>query len=198
MSERPIPFRGDMIRAIMAGQKTQTRRIIKRFHDGERWASAVHKTDDGQVWTAWWPGNVSAEFSAKVRGVPCPYGIAGDHLWAREAHALGPEEPRGVLYRATMKPVMAQGYRWRPGIFMPRWASRLTLQVEDVRVQRLGDMTEEEAIVEGTEPIREEWGGETPHLSAFILGWQSMHGPESWPLPGEKGPWVWVIEFRRI
>lgn len=155
--ERPILFSGPMVRAIIEGRKTQTRRIVKPqpTFDGKWW---VHKG---------YACNDEDEFRG---GLPffsdCPYGHVGDRLWVRETWAQV-EGPPGVihvghvLYRAdacdnsgkrwsSVRPGDPDGeVRWKPSIHMPRWASRLTLDVTGIRAERLQDISEEDAIAEG-------------------------------------------------
>ena len=145
--ERPIIFSGPMIRAILEGRKTQTRRIVKP--------------------------NCLSKLS--------PYGRTGDRLWVRETWGHNPEGP-GYVYRSDGDFDMKfHGDRWRPSIHMPRWASRITLEVTGVRVERLQDINEEDALAEGVE-------------HAFRSLWESINGPGSW----DANPWVWVVEFRRV
>jgi hypothetical protein len=151
--ERPILFSAPMVRAILDGTKTQTRRIMK-----------------------------TAE---------CKYGKSGDRLWVRETWqevSWPPTGPRFV-YKADGD---ASPDRWRPSIHMPRWASRITLEVESVRVERLQECSEADAKAEGCSPL----GDDTSQ--AYRLGymhlWGQINGPGSW----EANPWVWVITFKRI
>jgi hypothetical protein len=194
MKERPILFSAPMVRAILDGSKTQTRRIVKPEH-----VSAYH---DG----------VPALFKR------FPYGKPGDRLWVRERHAIWtrPEtqiygfhfpEERGVYYWADQG-AMQQVGRWRPSIHMPRWASRITLEVTGVRVERLQDISEEDAIAEGVGHELDEAynaaehaqiGGcplqaGTPAQHAYAVLWESINGPGSW----DKNPWVWCVNLMAI
>ena len=123
----------------------------------------------------------------------------GDILWVRETWARSNDNPLGVVYRADpgddlMDPI---GGKWRPSIHMPRWASRLSLEVLDVRPERLQEITEEEAVMEG---IREVTMADVPRQAAmserqdFARFWDKIDGPGSW----EANPWVWRYEFRRV
>lgn len=204
MKERPILFSGPMVRAILEHRKTQTRRVVKpRPH------SATNAMADGD----WWPhrgrsynlGHKSKSFAKDV-GALCPCGTPGDRLWVRETWAcLDPERRTPVLYRASESPL--REYVWRPSIHMPRWASRITLDVTDVRVERLQDITEEDAKAEGVEQTSDGWWrlpdearlpGENDCAShpraAFSALWESINGKGSWA----ANPWVWVISFNRI
>lgn len=209
MKERPILFSGEMVRAILSGRKKQTRRVVKLAEfqpsgtSGYRWSWR----DKRHRWN---------ECNDAMLAYQCPYGIAGDRLWVREAFADVPcpaDEPHprlrigpngeGITWRAdwTGNP---SGFKWQPSIHMPRWASRITLEITGIRVERLQDITEEDAIAEGLE--KRSWvgpaqftdnKGRTVHgrpLGVFRELWQSINGPESWA----ANPWVWVVSFRRI
>jgi hypothetical protein len=148
--------------------------------------------------------------------MPCPYGVAGDRLWVREAWnclSAGTDQlispnPRpnvcAVAYQATEKTRHAKFPdsflvdRWRRSIHMPRWASRITLEITAVRVERLGDISEADAIAEGCGVYSEgEWLNHVEcgitRVQRFHELWESINGPESWA----ANPWVWVIEFRK-
>jgi hypothetical protein len=134
----------------------------------------------------------------------CPFGVPGDRLWVRETWGDGEEnncEP-GVYYRAT-DPAWDEeetGFRWKPSIHMPRWASRITLEVTGVRVERLNDISEADAETEGcrAEVISGTAGyddqGVISAVEKFRELWESINGPGSWA----ENPWVWVVEFERI
>ena len=180
--ERPILFSGEMVRAILAGKKTQTRRIIK--HRENRWE--VDERDDGTLWP-YWPCYVYAE--PQPIDMPCPYGEVGDRLWVREswnvsglAFGMKPSatkfaSPWAFRYKATDA---TWQHGWKPSIHMPRWASRIMLEVTDVRVERLHDISEEDAKAEGV-----------VDRIAFKLLWCSINGRESW----DANPWLWVVSF---
>lgn len=200
MKERPILFQGEMVRAILAGRKTQTRRLIR---DG----LAVTDVCGGGVEPAvWWPRD------AVGRDAASPYGVPGDRLWVKETfycdHCEYPTGPRREMvemleYRATHDcsaweagcPCRDDNGRssWRPSIFMPRWASRLTLDVTEVRVERLQDITEADARAEGVEP-RDGDGhrGYQPARAAYAELWDRINGEGSWL----RDPWVWVVGFK--
>ncbi|MDD2741258.1 MAG: hypothetical protein PHV02_03235 [Rhodocyclaceae bacterium] len=191
--ERPILFSAEMVRAILEGRKTQTRRAIKLRHD----ADVV--VVDGKVWK---PDRV--DYAGYV---DCPRGQPGDLLWVREtwANFLGDDH---ILYRATNDPSIELVATWKPSIHMPRWASRILLQITNVRVERLQEISEADAIAEGVElfatpaqPRPSEqclWKDYlTPGLSepsakrSYASLWDSINGEGSWT----KNPWVWVVEF---
>ena len=167
MKERPILFGGDMVRAILDGRKTQTRRPVKLDFSGRvrRARRSWHLED---------PNAVNA----------CPFGAPGDRLWVRETWAC----PQTVTYyRADEEALLPRGEKWTPSIHMPRWASRIALEVTAVRVERVQDITEKDALAEGTIPLDRS----TPR-EMFAEVWQSIYA--NWP----TNPWVWVVEFRRI
>lgn len=224
-----------MIRAILAGRKTQTRRILKippavikrGIHPRmDEWMPNRYTKGSGQ-----YPGG-NPEFTGDqppgllvtcldgtCQRVPCPYGVPGDRLWCRETWAttVDPRSRGCVVYRADGTAVLqlcaddgegdpvgisdptsiAPGFevrRWTPSIFMPRWASRITLEVTEVRVQRLWDITDEDATEEGVTPqlqdIEDDAWTETPR-QAFARLWRDINGDGSW----DANPWVWAIGF---
>lgn len=224
-TERPILFSAPMVRALLAGTKTQTRRVVKL-----RGAEVIEERprndpDDNVLSTESWP------WSPQHDGwVSCPYGSPGGRLWVKETFAFlqptddaatasehrdrvvqRPEDGERVAlwYRADGEmPLVEQlwaddedGIRWRPSIFMPRWASRITLEVTGVRVERLQEITESDALAEGVDLKSEAWP-DTPSaipLSlkptfAYELLWKSINGADSWA----ANPWVWVVELRRV
>ncbi len=185
MTERPILFSGPMVRAILAGTKTQTRRVVK-MQDGEQIARLHFKPS------------------------ACPYGAPGDRLWVRENGWQRPERtPRMMREGAdTWEPYYFDadideqdhaefkewGFKRRPSIHMPRRFCRLVLEVTGVRVERLQAITEVDARAEGAEPLRagqDAAGVLKTHRTGFVHLWQSING--TWL----ENPWVWVVEFRR-
>lgn len=174
-----------MVRAILEGRKTQTRRVVRPQPVGD----IVHGAGDD-----WFATNADQQWR-------CRYGEAGDRLWVRETWALHPDEhpsEAGVLYRATDPgwDDAKTGLRWKPSIHMPREASRITLEVRGIRVERLQDVSREDAKAEGFWPGSnglESWDGQLYGNAqlAFAACWKSLHGSESW----EANPWVWVVEF---
>ncbi|MCY1810626.1 hypothetical protein [Klebsiella pneumoniae] len=199
MTERGMIFNAGMVRAILDGRKTQTRRPIKwkqtRFTEiGER--------EDGSIW----PWSEDAEHACDFWH-PCPFGAVGDRIWVRETW----NKYGGLLtYRADhdwiddMRKETVCTAKWVPSIHMPRWASRILLEITDVRVERLNAISEEDARAEGIidggclncgEP--EPCGCANPEpdaTDAFAYLWQSIYGQENW----NADPWVWVIEFKRV
>lgn len=215
MKERPILFSAPMVRAIRDGRKTQTRRVVKP--QPPEWV-------DRFGYTCFTPkGSISGRGNYKDHGpcekfFKCPYGIKGDRLWVRETFAnLALETWEPVLaYRADGEMTLPPGVRWRPSIHMPRWASRLTLEITGVRVERLQGIGEEDALSEGMSSVRNhefdlrhwpEWrrefdaacaAGIKPPLGpgftqTFQALWGDINGAASW----QANPWVWVVEFRR-
>lgn len=198
MSEKPILFSGEMVRAILAGNKTQTRRVVKPQPVGDngsgRWSFVASSTERASVDT--WDfniidetGNVYTERGVEhslVSRLKSPYGLSGDRLWVRETWSLADDD---LWYRAdTDEP---ERIRWKPSIFMPRWASRIMLEVVSVRVERLQNISEEDAEAEGIAPWAD--GGYRP---AFHLLWNTINLKRGYPW--SESPWVWVVEFRRV
>lgn len=218
--ERPILFSGPMVRAILDGTKTQTRRVVTDMpappapdchprHAAKHHApyfdaycgrskSPENPRGMGDEW-CWW----QVDDRQCLPTIRCPYGAPGDRLWVRETfvhHGL-PEEPdaNAVEYRADAINGIdgGPGAGWCPSIYMPRWASRITLQVTNVRVERLQDISEEDAIAEGCHDTD---GAPTQDLSgtargAYALLWEDINAKRA---PWDSNPWVWVVEFRRV
>lgn len=267
VKSKPILFSAPMVRAILAGEKTQTRRVVKPAfgvkhpilnlaEHGETNGKYSGKHNDPASW-----GYPFAEDGADIplmgygwENLLCPYGQVGDQLWVRETHSIvrysldyetgneasfekwdsdlyGPPEdalkrdPRGghcalVCYAAdgedknptelyshtgiNGKVLVKQEIDWKPSIFMPRWASRITLGITGIRVERLQDISHDDAIAEGIK--RAQVGKlvtfEVPDTDieklhpvvAYEQLWESINGKGSW----DVNPWVWVIEFKRI
>lgn len=246
MKERGMIFNSEMVRAILDGRKTQTRRIMKvqpepsKSRPGDFWFSSkklesmVHISDFA-------PGNSPiADYHLFIQEHCCPFGAVGDRIWVRETWALlgnedgccvdwndnlckGDEKTAARIYRSSCEQrpgdyglwsIPDNAYwkphtenekfegAWRPSIHMPRWASRILLEITDVRVERLNDISQEDAQAEGmaltgwrptySDP---DSGGEvwTPYDN-FARLWESIYGEGSW----KANPWVWVIEFKRV
>lgn len=196
MKERPILFSGEMVRAILDGRKTQTRRPMKPQPD-PRFCDPIW-----QYGSDWVPNQC---VNADLRGAPsrfqCPFGQPGDRLWVRETWRMDPWNI-AAEYRATTSALLEHIAPWRPSIHMPRWASRITLEIVRVSIERVQDITEEGANAEGCvdggclacgkrEPCR----CATSRFSrrdSFAELWRSIYGTWS------ANPWVWVVEFRRV
>ncbi|EMO6491806.1 hypothetical protein JGT16_21645 [Enterobacter hormaechei] len=206
MTERGMIFNGEMVRAILDGRKTQTRRIIKDCTVGRDPISKFIQI--GKKFIGCYPEDVP-----ELIRECCPYGVPGDRIWVRETWAeAGASAPDLKLYRANYPAHVpthyenvppAEDVRWTPSIHMPRWASRITLEISGVRVEQLKSISEEEARSEGVARLREGFWkhyqpGWTQHqLSArgsFATLWNSIYGSGEW----DRNPWVWVIEFKRI
>lgn len=223
MKERPILFSAPMVRAILDGRKTMTRRALNPQPDGGIQFGAI-ATPHGVV-------------NGKGNPLVCRYGKPGDRLWVRETWMADPScdddawddhhvswrewdgcgcrtrdiptqlcKVENVIHKASWDGIEMVG--WKPSIHMPRWASRILLEVTGVRVERLQDISEEDAIAEGVEslgPPENVWtrsNGEKRHWRErgyrsqaeclFSDLWKSISGAESW----DSNPWVWVIEFK--
>jgi len=181
IKERPILFSGPMVRAILDGRKTMTRRVIKYpavtvEHD----RIIAGRFIDPKT------GCVDGQFDV----IACPYGQPGDRLWVRETYNSCGGKP---FYRADGE--LHPDWKWRPSIFMPRWASRITLEITAVRVERLKDITIEDAQAEGVTPLGVEGDGRR-WRAAFRELWDSLNAKRGhgWG----ANPWVWVISFKRV
>lgn len=210
MKERGILYQGAMVRAVLADTKTQTRRVCKPAEAAA--LSYVVEVPDpaerGQVYN----GSTFGDEDGEVQ-FSCPYGGRGDRLWVRETWRVrGGREYEyqqaraDVMYRATHQedgfPLTWESYDWRPSIFMPRWASRILLEVTEVRVERLQDINRRDALAEGIVRLRDGgYGlpdGEHYHLSdprqSYFSLWRAINGPGS----VEANPWLWAVSFRRL
>ncbi|HIC0774264.1 TPA: hypothetical protein ACW0NO_000695 [Enterobacter ludwigii] len=207
MKEHGMIFNGEMVRAILDGRKTQTRRVMKvQPSDGFH---PTHNGYDLDLNAHWYtPGVVDKNgylqpakkdvfgVADENEGYTCPFGAVGDRIWVRETFCPVPdhEEPAGcsaILYAADGNGPYG---KWVPSIHMPRWASRLTLEITCVRVERLRDLSEDDAKSEGITPPS---GGVLPgweYRINFRDLWMSIYGSENW----EANPWVWVIEFKVV
>lgn len=197
MTERGMIFNGEMVRAILDGRKTQTRRIIKKCTVGRDEISPFIRVGK---FTGCYPDDVP-----ELIRECCPFGVPGDRIWVRETFSTVPDhdEPAGctaLLYAADGNGPYG---KWKPSIHMPRWASRILLEVTDVRVERLNSISEGDACAEGVEfdcmHCDGPFGGcdcTQPDSAeeAFATLWKSIYGKESW----QANPWVWVIKFKRI
>lgn len=219
MTEKPILFSGPMVRAILDGRKTMTRRVIKVQPPVEATSAGNYSSSREGVtnrWT-WMSGNPKdCDTWEPLDDFKLPY-APGDLLWVREAHAIvGNVDPGFVLYRANGyeaecerhgfdKPYPPEAAaRWRPSIFMPRWASRITLRVTAVKVERLQDISEDDARAEGISPLpsgryycdHDEDGEITAKspVTAFAWLWNSIHGEDAWM----ANPWIAAYSFERV
>ncbi len=213
MVERPILFQGAMVRALLAGTKTQTRRILK--HTPPEHTVVVGRWHGPEDRDAYWAfvregaADPNHPFGGcEIQGINgalpifCPYGQPGDRLWVREAFS-GPWHQEGyapglwhsmdeIWYWADGNPTSGDWTRPRPSIHMPRWASRLTLEITAVRVERLQDISRGDAMAEGC-PFPNMADGADPRQWYAAL-WDEINGADAW----DANPWVWVVEFRRV
>lgn len=216
MTERHILFSGPMVRAILDGRKTQTRRAVKpQPNSVKNFGKLVPYRRAAP------PREMpSATFE---RPIVCPYGVSGDRLWVREAHAIVPasayrmsegvhqiinpdDSCEAAVYREGWE--RSKPGKWRPSIHMPRWASRLTLEITDVRVERLNACSEADARAEGVFPAAV-YGGEVKSwlpaedrrerfydtaVEAYAALWDAINGPKAW----DENPWVWAVSFEVV
>lgn len=188
MKERPILFSGEMIRAILSGNKTQTRRVLnplcRQFPivHFERWGIPYKDIVDWQYNDAGNPLWVSTEPDGTTREWKCPYGEPEDRLWVRETWAVYGQfqSGEGYCYRADGDKA---GIVWRPSIFMPRQACRIKLEITGVRVERLQDISEEDAQAEGVAGV-----------GTFGVLWNEINAKRGYGW--DTNPWVFVIDFK--
>lgn len=215
MTDRPILFSAPMVRAILDGSKTQTRRVVKPVRGFESCdiCRPDFMADPDKVW---WHGTETERVGVAQS---CPYGQPGDRLWVRENFScLGYFEGNNHDEEACANIKYADGVcrisdllidtengvdqlkqakracvkKTVPSIHMPRWASRITLEITDVRVERLHDISRGDAMEEGC-PFHNMASGDDPRRWFSYL-WQSINGSDSW----DANPWVWVISFKRV
>lgn len=190
--EKPILFSDEMVRAILEGRKTQTRRVVKPrpdFVTDERWPARFTTQD--------------VDLGRLAEVISCRYGQPGDRLWVRETTKEDvPGSVSLAIYDADYAHVMdesgAHAEWWYskpvcPSIHMPRWASRITLEITDVRAERLQDISEQDAVAEGCRNSLHLPCGRFAKENFAHLWWR-INGDGSW----EANPWVWVIEFKPL
>ena len=210
MKCRPILFASPMARAILAGHKTQTRRVVRGPgpYGQHHWPGEIPGRPG---WWTWWtrPEGAKARASSAELAVRCPYGVPGGRLWVRETWRPGEGDAAPVHYRADAEPP-APG-PWRSGRFMRREHSRMTLAIQAIGIQRLHEITDLDVMCEGACPAyaRSETPEGRPRLvseftgvlhddprALFSEGWDALNGRREgccW----KDNPWVWRIEFRR-
>lgn len=201
MTEHSIIFNGDMVRAILRGEKAQTRRPVKPqpatgciYSINGAHNAALHLTDAGcQV------RYIPPTGRSKDHLLLCPFGQPGDRLWVRETFALGEPPYFGVAYRAdegdNPEDVGGERQKWTPSIHMPRYLSRITLEITDINVERVQDITADEAIKEGVvDPIMGTYG--LSPKTVFRDMWNDIYAERG--LGWNENPWVWAITFRRV
>lgn len=210
MKERPILFSAPMVRALLAGTKTQTRRIVKPQPDFDTARAVIgHHVDDSNA--AYDPlfNSIGLRegqaFGFVQPNIGCPYGRPGDRLWVRETwavHAIfdgrAPRDIDAPVTYAADGPMPDLIGKLRPGIHMPRWLSRITLEITGVRVERLQDISEADASAEGC-PLALHLRIVRPDRDDSARGWyrnlwEQINGAGSW----DANPWVWALEFRRV
>lgn len=218
MTVRPILFSGTMVRAILAGRKTQTRRVVQ-------WPDWADPLDLAPLLSRD-PHALEHDPANPKRRLRCPYGWRGDRLWVRErwspALPASSAVPRSVGSLAIAQPDVAPAFyeadgpmlppqsRWHAGVHMPRHLSRILLEVDDVRCERLHDISVRDALAEGLEPAGNgdkainEWfrphgwardGADNARL-VFADLWDSIHARRGYDWA--SNPWVWAVEFRRL
>lgn len=222
MTEKPIIFSAPMVRAILAGRKTQTRRLLRfpawATENGQPMATVLHNLQH--------VGGVAYYVDGAPRKTMTLRWAKGDRLWVKETHAWADqmaegverEDPVCVAYRADQTAIAHEHenvhyldttgwnwdrFKWRPSIYMPRWASRLTLEVTAVRVERLQDITELDALEEGVEGVTQNGrlnGVEGEYVAGpardeFATLWDSINAKRAtWA----SNPWVAVVEFKPV
>lgn len=226
MTERPILFSALMVRALLAGAKTQTRRALKRQPPAETVVvGTFHHPDPRPHFYALVPNadktSILKNEISEWEPLPCPYGQPGDRLWVRESLRfvkVGENLHEHAVYAAdgVRVPRCPDLVEWCcdglafglaksvPSIHMPRWASRITLEITGVRVERLQDINGIDAIAEGLvdlgiEGARWHWDssakiGHFAPWRAYRALWDEINGPLSWV----SNPWVWAVAFKRI
>lgn len=220
MKARPILFSGSMIRALLDGTKTQTRRAVKPQPPSNVRDAGVINSGNPEANGTWlWLDHLDLDCASQVGDdFRCPYGVPGDLLWAREAWTLVP----ATAYRMsegvqqTVSPqdphdaaIYCAGWdrsipKWRPSIHMPRWASRLTLDVADVRIERLTAISDADALAEGIIAVAPPSRDGMRHFGvpgmaidaptparAYLALWAAINGQAS----ADADPWVWAVTF---
>lgn len=228
MKERPILFSDAMVRAILEGRKTQTRRVVKpqpadgasKFSLGTPTNGVMGCHNKGRFGLFYrLPKNEWFTADKPTHNfIACPYGTVGDRLWVREifawhSHAkeLGQKSKQFIFYKAQNDEILPEN-KWRPSIHMPRWASRITLEITGVRVERVKEISEEdvkaESFSEWTAPCgisgrvngKERLTGTgkltVKPIAGFMMEWEFIYSARGFGW--DVNPWVWVIEFRRV
>lgn len=180
MKEHPIIFSTPMVQALLSGKKTQTRRIIK----------PQPKILLGSKSKGYWPD---------IPRVKCPYGEPGHLLWVRETHAItystGPSMKRTVWYKADNPQIPERvSFKWHPSIHMPKGAGRIWLEVLKIRVERVQQITNADAVAEGVQTLGLYPGYDISMKGHFNGLWTLINGADSW----ETNPFVWVVEFKLL
>ncbi|AXF59324.1 hypothetical protein DVA43_07090 [Leclercia sp. W6] len=204
ITERGMIFNAEMVRALLDGRKMQTRRIMKVQPDTPEFGlrRIIESSIANEIGMYFWSQDDARGIKARSKPFSCPYGGVGDRIWVRETWAeAGAGAPDLKLYRANYPAHVPSHYenvppaeeiRWTPSIHMPRCASRILLEITDVRVERLNSISEEDAKAEGAPTECCVIGDK--HFLGFRSLWKNIYGNDSW----QANPWVWVIEFKRI
>lgn len=217
MKERPILFSGPMVRAILDGRKTQTRRVVTPSRYMLRYTEERHGGFSSLAQANEAAASAARSHLAMGNTERLPYGHPGDRLYVRETHALVPRtayaQSDGV--QQTLNPLdnhdaaiyregwerSQGGLRWRPSIHMPRWASRITLEVTAVRVERVQEITAADCIAEGIPSRGVDRDGACIASAIMYIGdyetlWNRLNAKRGYGW--DVNPWVWVIEFKRL
>ncbi|EIF9299968.1 hypothetical protein LSY63_002639 [Salmonella enterica] len=198
-------FNGEMVRAILEGRKTQTRRVLATYQDAVKFCPEWD-VNGKQIFIVLGEKDHTG-MNPVITAIPCPFGQPGDRVWVRETFRVHSRatDVATLVYRASVRnswteqthrvPVAvcnkpATLEKWTPSIHMPRWASRITLEITGVRVERLNSITESDAEAEGVTDT----GFGDLLVDGYRYLWKSIYGEESWA----ANPWVWVIEFKRV
>lgn len=206
IKEKPILFSTPMVKAILDGRKTMTRRVIKNTYgfSDEAWFKGVpHNTNK----TGYSIGYLKVPYDDVTdrigERVCSPYEV-GTRLWVRETWALCPEykpipHPENapkVWYKVDNNRPTWAGYKWEPSIHMPKWAARIWLEVTDVRVQRLQDISIQDVVSEGISPCTDSLNWTETTINHFKTLWDSINAKRGYGW--EVNPWVWCISFKRV
>jgi hypothetical protein len=200
MKEHPILFNGDMIRAILEERKTQTRRPIKNLPECTILDIKREPNFQDPLMPEW-----------LLKKIKCPFGQPGDRLWVRETFFCNPCLPncagrsnenecpfnhvgdKCYGYRTQYTDISGIDVKWRPSIHMPRWASRIILEIDEIRVERAQDITEDGARAEGVKPLNNQPYQSISHRMSFSVLWDSIYSKQD--LGWEVNPWVWTVKF---
>jgi len=189
MKEKPILFNSEMVKAVLEGRKTMTRRVVKPQPPAWEWTSVPEYAEARGLTTKLSNGKY----------VKCPYGAVGDQLWVRESfhytYGYPANHDPSIWYSADGEPECGDWSKGKPSIHMPRWASRIQLEVTGVRVERVQDISVEDCLAEGI----------PPHVSGMNIVydfrdlWDSINGKprkDGTDISWKANPWVWVVEFK--
>ncbi|EKJ9646550.1 hypothetical protein ACXKEL_003342 [Salmonella enterica] len=200
-------FNSEMVRAILDGRKTQTRRVLATYQDAVKFCPEWD-VNGKQIFIVLGEKDHTG-MNPVITAIPCHFGQPGDRIWVRETFRVHSRatDVATLVYRASVRnswteqthrvPVAvcnkpATPEKWTPSIHMPRWASRITLEITDVRVERLNSISDSDASKEGCCIADMESGDCLSDVFARL--WTSIYGDDSW----QANPWVWVIEFKRV